>query len=212
MPCIHCIHTWEIDSAIVICIDLIDHVLQLGFRWILAKRTHHRSQFLGGDLACHTLFSIDQRAFHLLLGVLEKQRALTIAVLILLRKEILSVFSDRWKTMTTPKEKILGRILTNRENASLYSETCSSVNESFAASARHRASSSVAPLGGGGNARSSRWRPYEPWWRLWNAISVTRKTIETTQDRKTKKMREDEWWRRGSREEERWGSFGEGLC
>ena len=39
----------EINRAIPVRIDLIDHVLQLGLRRVLPQRTHDRAQLLGGD-------------------------------------------------------------------------------------------------------------------------------------------------------------------
>jgi hypothetical protein len=43
----------EVDGAIAICIYLVDHVLQLGFRGVLPQRPHDRAQLLGGDGALH---------------------------------------------------------------------------------------------------------------------------------------------------------------
>merc|ERR1719203_70710 len=40
---------WKIDGAIAIGVHLVDHVLQLGLRRILAQRPHDRAQLLGGD-------------------------------------------------------------------------------------------------------------------------------------------------------------------
>ncbi len=36
-------HTWEVNGAIVIRVDLIDHVLQFGLGGILAQGSHHRA-------------------------------------------------------------------------------------------------------------------------------------------------------------------------
>ena len=41
----------EIDRAIAICIDLVDHVLQFGLCWVLAKRSHDGSELFGCDRA-----------------------------------------------------------------------------------------------------------------------------------------------------------------
>lgn len=41
----------EIDGAVSICINFVNHVLELCFRGILAKGTHDGAQFLGRDSA-----------------------------------------------------------------------------------------------------------------------------------------------------------------
>lgn len=46
------IPTWEVDGSVVIGIDLVDHVLELRLRWVLAKGAHDSAQLLGGDLSC----------------------------------------------------------------------------------------------------------------------------------------------------------------
>jgi hypothetical protein len=43
--------TREIDGAIVVGVDLVDHVLELRFTRILAKRAHDSAQLLGSDLS-----------------------------------------------------------------------------------------------------------------------------------------------------------------
>ncbi len=45
-------HTREINGAVVISVDLVDHILKLRFGRILAKRSHDSSQLLGSDLSC----------------------------------------------------------------------------------------------------------------------------------------------------------------
>lgn len=45
-------HTRKVNCAIVVSIDFVDHVLQFGFRRVLAERTHDGSKLLGCDLAC----------------------------------------------------------------------------------------------------------------------------------------------------------------
>ena len=45
-------HTREIDGAVVVSVNLIDHVLQLRLGRVLAQRAHNGTQLLGGDLAC----------------------------------------------------------------------------------------------------------------------------------------------------------------
>jgi len=52
------LHTWEVDSAVVISINLVDHVLQLGFGRVLAKGSHNGTQLFGGDLSWTTPISI----------------------------------------------------------------------------------------------------------------------------------------------------------
>jgi hypothetical protein len=47
--------TWEVDCAIVVSVDLVDHVLEFGLRWILSKGSHDGTEFLGGDLSCNRL-------------------------------------------------------------------------------------------------------------------------------------------------------------
>lgn len=44
-------HTREINSAVVVGINLVNHVLQLGLGRVLSQRAHDSAQFLGGDLA-----------------------------------------------------------------------------------------------------------------------------------------------------------------
>lgn len=44
-------HTGKVDGAVVVGIDLVDHVLQLGLGGVLAKRAHDGAELLGGDLA-----------------------------------------------------------------------------------------------------------------------------------------------------------------
>lgn len=45
-------HTGKVNCAIVISINLVNHVLQLRLGGVLAQRTHNGTQLLGGDLAC----------------------------------------------------------------------------------------------------------------------------------------------------------------
>lgn len=44
--------TREIDGAVVVRINLIDHVLELGLGRILSQASHDGSQLLGCDLTC----------------------------------------------------------------------------------------------------------------------------------------------------------------
>lgn len=51
-------YTWEVNGAIVIRVNLVDHVLELGLAGVLAERAHDGTQLLGGDLACDTAPSV----------------------------------------------------------------------------------------------------------------------------------------------------------
>jgi hypothetical protein len=61
--------TWEINRAIVVGVNFIDHVLQFRFRRILAKRSHDSAQLLGSDLSC-----VSPSAFVFLISQLTSQR------------------------------------------------------------------------------------------------------------------------------------------
>ena len=43
--------TRKINSAVVVGINLVNHVLELGLGRVLSQRAHDGAQFLGGDLA-----------------------------------------------------------------------------------------------------------------------------------------------------------------
>jgi hypothetical protein len=45
----HSEELWEIDRAISVGVDFVDHVLQLCFCWVLPQRPHDCAQFFGGD-------------------------------------------------------------------------------------------------------------------------------------------------------------------
>lgn len=45
----------EVNGAVVVGVDLVDHVLQLGFRRVLAQRAHHGAELFGRDLAIAVL-------------------------------------------------------------------------------------------------------------------------------------------------------------
>lgn len=47
-------HTRKVDRAIIVSINLVNHVLQLRLRGVLAERAHNSAQLLGGDLACNS--------------------------------------------------------------------------------------------------------------------------------------------------------------
>lgn len=51
-------HTREIDCAVVVSVDLVDHVLQFGFGGVLAEGTHDGAQFLGCDLTYSDIVNI----------------------------------------------------------------------------------------------------------------------------------------------------------
>ena len=44
--------TRKVDGAVVVGVDLIDHVLQLRLRGVLSKGAHDGAQLLSGDLSC----------------------------------------------------------------------------------------------------------------------------------------------------------------
>jgi len=44
--------TREVNGAVVISVNLVDHILKLGFGGILAEGTHDGAEFFRGDLAC----------------------------------------------------------------------------------------------------------------------------------------------------------------
>ena len=41
----------EVDRAVVFCVDLVDQVMQLRLRRVLAQRAHHRGELLRGNRA-----------------------------------------------------------------------------------------------------------------------------------------------------------------
>jgi len=45
---------WEVDGSVAVRVYFVDHILQLGFCWILSQGTHHRPQLLGCDAACES--------------------------------------------------------------------------------------------------------------------------------------------------------------
>lgn len=44
--------TGEVDGAVVVSVDLVDHVLKLRLAGVLAEGSHDSAQLLGGDLSC----------------------------------------------------------------------------------------------------------------------------------------------------------------
>ena len=49
-------HTWEINGTVVVSIDLVDHVLQLGLGRVLAKGSHDGAQLLASDLSYRSIY------------------------------------------------------------------------------------------------------------------------------------------------------------
>jgi len=47
--------TWEVDGAVVVGVDLVDHVLELRLGRVLAQRSHDGAELLGRDLSCAIL-------------------------------------------------------------------------------------------------------------------------------------------------------------
>jgi hypothetical protein len=43
--------TWEINRAIIVGVNFVDHVLQFRFGGVLAERSHDSTQLLGSDLS-----------------------------------------------------------------------------------------------------------------------------------------------------------------
>lgn len=50
--------TREVDGAVVVGIDLVDHVLELRLAGVLAERAHYGAELLGGDLTCSAAMSV----------------------------------------------------------------------------------------------------------------------------------------------------------
>mmetsp|Transcript_7993 Transcript_7993/g.18713 ORF Transcript_7993/g.18713 Transcript_7993/m.18713 type:complete len:210 (+) Transcript_7993:141-770(+) len=46
---------WEVNCAVAVSVDLVDHVLQLSLGRVLAERAHHGAELLGGDGAIAVL-------------------------------------------------------------------------------------------------------------------------------------------------------------
>ena len=49
LPGHHGSEFWEIDSAVAVGIDLIDHILKFGLCGVLAQRAHDSAEFPRGD-------------------------------------------------------------------------------------------------------------------------------------------------------------------
>jgi hypothetical protein len=65
--------TREVSGAVVVGIDLVDHVLKLRLGGVLSQGPHDSAQLLGGDLACNILVSL-ALAVAILLRLIEKKR------------------------------------------------------------------------------------------------------------------------------------------
>ena len=50
--------TREVDGAVVVGIDLVDHILKLRLAGVLAERAHDCAEFLSGNLACDAESSV----------------------------------------------------------------------------------------------------------------------------------------------------------
>lgn len=50
--------TREVNGAVVVGIDLVDHVLELRLAGVLAERAHDSAELLGGDLTCSEAMSV----------------------------------------------------------------------------------------------------------------------------------------------------------
>lgn len=124
--------TREVNGAVVVGIDLVDHVLQLRLRGVLAERAHDGAQLLGGDLS----YSIhSSQSFVRVMGtVLSYCRIIGCEGIADGRTHHRHPcpITGKHPLGSGPGSSRQSRIklLTNRENASLYSETCSSVRES----------------------------------------------------------------------------------
>ena len=58
------LHTREVNGAVVVGIDLVDHVLKLRLAGILAERAHHGAKFFGGDLTYIATWSVSHSEWH----------------------------------------------------------------------------------------------------------------------------------------------------
>jgi hypothetical protein len=55
--------TREINGAVIVGVDLVDHVLELRLGRVLAKRSHDGAQLLSGDLACADVCTISNPCY-----------------------------------------------------------------------------------------------------------------------------------------------------
>merc|ERR1712141_250733 len=65
LPGHHGEELWEVDGAVAIGVDLVDHVLQLRLCRVLSQRPHHRAELLGGDGAVPILVEEGERLLEL---------------------------------------------------------------------------------------------------------------------------------------------------
>lgn len=54
----------EVNGAVVVGVDLVDHVLKLRLRRVLAERAHDGAELLGGDLACTEFVLVPAEGCH----------------------------------------------------------------------------------------------------------------------------------------------------
>ena len=65
--------TREVNGAVVVGINLVDHVLKLRLAGVLAERAHHGAKFFGGDLTYIATWSVPHSEWHTM-GVVLVQR------------------------------------------------------------------------------------------------------------------------------------------
>lgn len=51
-------HTREVNGAVVVGVDLVNHILQLRLGRVLSQGPHDRAELLGGDLSCTPYLSM----------------------------------------------------------------------------------------------------------------------------------------------------------
>lgn len=124
--------TREVNGTVVVGIDLVDHVLQLRLGGVLAERAHDGAQLLGGDLS----YSIHSSQLH------ARVMGTVLSYCRIIGRESIAdgrthhrhpcPITAKYPLMSGSGSSVQSQIklLTNREKASLYSETCSSVRES----------------------------------------------------------------------------------
>jgi hypothetical protein len=104
----------KVNGAVVVGIDLVDHVLQLRLGGVLAERAHHSAELLSGDLSWRSCVSRRYRGWSQCVSY---------------HRRPCPVSKSQPRALPTANMGTR-QSLTKRENASLNSETCSSVNES----------------------------------------------------------------------------------
>merc|ERR1719474_2440170 len=61
----HCQELGEVNCAVAISIDLVDHVLKFGLCWVLSQGPHYCAQVFGGDCAISILVEQGECFFEL---------------------------------------------------------------------------------------------------------------------------------------------------